>query len=112
MSDKEQPKCGLCGEPMPAGEEMFKYHGASGPCPKPPQHMNIEDGYYWLKLAPIVRPQIVSVVTGTAWGPTPSIERRKFVMFVGSCERVLIEELFARHPDALWAGRVATPEQR
>lgn len=34
MSDK--PTCGLCGEPMPAGEEMFMYHGHSGPCPKPP----------------------------------------------------------------------------
>lgn len=30
------PNCELCGEPMPAGEEMFKYHGHSGPCPKPP----------------------------------------------------------------------------
>lgn len=29
------PNCKLCGEPMPAGEEMFKYHGYSGPCPKP-----------------------------------------------------------------------------
>jgi len=29
-------KCALCGEPMPPGEEMFKYHGYSGPCPKPP----------------------------------------------------------------------------
>ena len=28
--------CELCGEPMPPGEEMFKYHGYSGPCPKPP----------------------------------------------------------------------------
>lgn len=28
--------CELCGEPMTAGEEMFKYHGYSGPCPKPP----------------------------------------------------------------------------
>lgn len=27
--------CELCGEPMP-GEEMFNYHGYSGPCPKPP----------------------------------------------------------------------------
>lgn len=26
--------CGLCGEPMPEGEEMFNYHGYSGPCPK------------------------------------------------------------------------------
>lgn len=29
-------KCELCGEPMPEGEEMFKYHGYSGTCPKPP----------------------------------------------------------------------------
>lgn len=29
-------KCELCGEPMPEGEEMFVYHGYSGPCPKPP----------------------------------------------------------------------------
>lgn len=28
------PLCGLCGEPMPKGEEMFMYHGNSGPCPK------------------------------------------------------------------------------
>ncbi len=28
-------RCTLCGEPMPPGEEMFKYHGYSGPCPKP-----------------------------------------------------------------------------
>lgn len=33
----EQTKCELCGKPMPAGEEMFKYHGYSGPCPKPPK---------------------------------------------------------------------------
>jgi hypothetical protein len=26
--------CELCGEPMPEGEEMFKFHGYSGPCPK------------------------------------------------------------------------------
>ncbi len=29
-------KCELCGEPMPPGETMFKFHGYSGPCPKPP----------------------------------------------------------------------------
>lgn len=34
MSD--QAKCELCGEPMPEGETMFKFHGYSGPCPKPP----------------------------------------------------------------------------
>ena len=32
----DQPSCELCGEPMPPGEEMFKYHGYSGGCPKPP----------------------------------------------------------------------------
>jgi hypothetical protein len=32
----ERAKCELCGEPMPAGEEMFKFHGYSGNCPKPP----------------------------------------------------------------------------
>ena len=31
----EISKCSLCGEPMPEGEEMFKFHGYSGPCPKP-----------------------------------------------------------------------------
>ena len=28
--------CEICGEPMPDGETMFKFHGYSGPCPKPP----------------------------------------------------------------------------
>lgn len=26
--------CVVCGEPMPPGEEMFKFHGYSGPCPE------------------------------------------------------------------------------
>lgn len=36
--------CQLCGEPMPEGEEMFVYHGYSGPCPRPPlsERPNIE----------------------------------------------------------------------
>lgn len=33
-------KCELCGEPMPAGEESFRYHGFSGSCPKPPLPMS------------------------------------------------------------------------
>ena len=32
----ERARCELCGDPMPPGEEMFKYHGYSGPCPKLP----------------------------------------------------------------------------
>jgi hypothetical protein len=34
-----ESRCILCGEPMPEGEEVFKYHGYSGPCPKPPLPM-------------------------------------------------------------------------
>jgi hypothetical protein len=30
--DNKQPVCALCGNPMPEGEEMFKYHGYSAPC--------------------------------------------------------------------------------
>lgn len=33
--ETEIARCELCGEPMPAGEEMFKFHGYSGDCPKP-----------------------------------------------------------------------------
>lgn len=37
MNNKVNPAiCGLCNEPMPRGEEMFNYHGYSGPCPKSP----------------------------------------------------------------------------
>jgi hypothetical protein len=36
MQRDPDSKCELCGEPMPVGEEMFKFHGYSGPCPKPP----------------------------------------------------------------------------
>lgn len=45
MTDtNEQPKCSICGEPMPRGEEMFKFHGYSGPCPKLPlPHRTIAD---------------------------------------------------------------------
>ena len=32
----EISKCEVCGEPMPDGEEMFKFHGYSSDCPKSP----------------------------------------------------------------------------
>lgn len=32
----KQSLCTVCGEPMPEGEEMFKFHGYSCDCPKPP----------------------------------------------------------------------------
>lgn len=33
MTKIEIAVCEICGEPMPPGEEMFNYHGYSGPCP-------------------------------------------------------------------------------
>lgn len=52
----EQAKCKLCGEPMPPGEEMFNYHGYSGPCPKPalaqPPTRRITEGPFWAVLMP------------------------------------------------------------
>jgi hypothetical protein len=32
---EDPPFCELCGQPMLPGEEMFRYHGYSGPCPEP-----------------------------------------------------------------------------
>jgi hypothetical protein len=67
-----EAKCALCGEPMPSGEEMFKYHGLSGPCPKPPLpkptiealaeivHRQTDDGEFWLEVR----------VNGKPWGRT------------------------------------------
>ena len=37
-----KPLCELCGEPLPDGEGMFRLHGYSGPCPKPPMPKNPE----------------------------------------------------------------------
>lgn len=49
MSDMTQtPKCELCGEPMPPGEEMFKFHGYSGGCPCPPLSLKPE----WTLVSP------------------------------------------------------------
>lgn len=56
------PNCELCGEPMPEGEEMFKYHGYSGPCPKEPDHKSktevmveyifrdMKNGEFWIDI--------------------------------------------------------------
>lgn len=41
----ETANCSVCGEPMPIGEEMFKFHGYSGPCPKPPLPREPEPDY-------------------------------------------------------------------
>lgn len=38
----EQPRCEICGDLMPPGEDMFKYHGYSGPCPEPINPLSIK----------------------------------------------------------------------
>ncbi len=45
MNDDKTHVCGVCGGPMPEGEKMFKFHGLSGPRPKPPlpQPPTLED---------------------------------------------------------------------
>ena len=37
MDSTEKAVCELCGQPMPKGEEMFRYHGYSGPRPPKPK---------------------------------------------------------------------------
>ena len=64
---EEKPKCTVCGEPMPDGEEMFMYHGYSGPCPKEPlpkQKANSNDE--WAKC-------IIIHLTGKPDDPTPML---------------------------------------
>ncbi|MBB4192829.1 hypothetical protein [Rhizobium aethiopicum] len=34
--------CELCGHPMAPGEEMFKFHGYSGPCPEEPSEEHLK----------------------------------------------------------------------
>lgn len=45
QTNHSKPVCELCGEPMPEGEEMFRYHGYSGPCPKPAKSDNQPPAY-------------------------------------------------------------------
>ena len=45
-------RCELCGELMPAGETMFKFHGYSGPCPKPIKSVDRKIGATAAEAAP------------------------------------------------------------
>ncbi len=56
----EIPVCSLCGEPMPVGEEMFKYHGYSGDCPKPPLPTPTEDELFECWLLKVRFPEMTS----------------------------------------------------
>lgn len=77
----EKIKCELCGEPMPEGEQMFKYHGYSGPCPKPTKEKakpasesvsdDAEQARYWRTFRESVGPLCRAIVTAR----TPEEER-------------------------------------
>lgn len=50
-------KCDLCGEPMPPGEQSLRYHGFSGPCPKPPLSEAVDLERPWASvLMPVAPP--------------------------------------------------------
>ena len=66
-------KCGLCGEPMPAGEEMFNYHGYSGGCPVPPLAQEI--------------PSLVEIAYGLLWMAMTDDKR------IHEARRLLLESL-------------------
>ena len=61
----ERPKCELCGESMPAGEEMFKYHWYSGDCPKPP----------------LPKPTVKQKIHGLIWAVAAKDKRTVSMMF-------------------------------
>lgn len=63
MAEVPEGHCQLCGEPLCEEEKVFKYHGFSGGCTKPPlvresgnksmivySHRTDRDGDYWLDI--------------------------------------------------------------
>lgn len=72
----DRPKCQICGEPMPEGEEMFFYHGYSGPCPKSPLTPADNKGPEDVTLK---SPQLSAAAPSSS--PTPTLEERKAKAF-------------------------------
>lgn len=56
--------CSMCGEPMPKNEEMFQYHGYSGPCPKPPLK-SVVDGFRRVPIRPTQA--MIDAANNAAW---------------------------------------------
>jgi hypothetical protein len=76
-------KCTLCGEPMQPGEEMFKFHGSLGPCPKPPLPKPVTvvaeyifrdaDVDHWIDIK-------VNGVLANSIGPFPTADERQLAL--------------------------------
>ena len=73
--------CAICGEPMPPGEEMLKYHGYSGECPKPPlpkkEKETVIAWTYWSNEMPIMEAGQCGVFHGRLF-ETPEDARNFF----------------------------------
>lgn len=61
--EEEVSRCNICGEPMPDGEEMFKFHGYSGPCPKPPLPKKEQCDHNWITAEHIDLPEGTGYIT-------------------------------------------------
>lgn len=112
----EQATCGICGEPMPSGEEMFKFHGYSCACPKPALPNNLQQeasAMSWREVA-VSAYRAYAASTGNKnfrGEPMPEflqlpvairVAWEAAVRQVGDCLRIRAN---ASHPDASrWAG--------
>lgn len=73
-----QATCELCGEPMPPGEQMFNYHGYSGPCPRPPMPRDS---------SPTLQEQTARLAASLEREALLMIERDRFKRLVVGCHR-------------------------
>lgn len=78
-------RCQLCGEPMSESEQMFKYHGYSGPCPKPPlpKEKREDDAKLFMAqriLYQLERQGLVVVAGGTVDEKSANIKRANELM--------------------------------
>lgn len=97
------PVCALCGELMPAGEEAFRYHGYSGPCP------TSEEGLVVTGPAEPALGAAEPLAVETVVDPGPLVRRGADPVLVSTppaSESQFREGL--RGPD--WGGKVGSPD--
>lgn len=91
MATRDEALCGICGEPMPPGEEMFQYHGYSGPCPTPPKPNPppASEDHDWRNVAILARRALAFGHQATPQTPEKMIERKERALraIVDVCER-------------------------